>query len=133
MSGIEYFRQTPIGDIAHFASDIIDEIGAKSQRPFLFRDVSQACAESRAFVFGIKSTKSFVVLRPMTGNMVQVWVAHCTDGYATQTFLPIIKKLCRDIGADTIEFETAIESMERLMPRHGWAKAYTVWRQSANE
>ncbi len=122
-----------IDEMEPLVAPIIEQIGEKSFRPGLFRDIQQACRKSKAFLFVGSPGTSFAVLRPMPAGVVQVWVAYSDCGDAVERFLPGIKELCREVGATQIEFETAIDSVERLMPRHGWKKAYTVWRQDLNE
>ena len=111
----------------------IELIGKQANRPGLFEDIEAACREGKAFLFTITDEDSFVVLRPMPDKIVQVWAAYSKCGSATERYLPAIKALCRMVGAQQIEFETALESVERLMPRFGWKKAFTVWRMSINE
>ena len=111
----------------------IDRIGMVSMRNDLLDDVLAACRSKKAFLFTGIGDDSFTVLRPMPGRVVQVWVAHSTMGNATEQYMPAIRDLCRQVGATQIEFETALESVERLMAKFGWKKAYTVWRQDINE
>ncbi|HBN16309.1 MAG: hypothetical protein CMQ46_13925 [Gammaproteobacteria bacterium] len=111
----------------------IEVIGERSSRANLLRDIVDACRNKKAFLFTIIGDDSFAVLRPMPQRVVQVWVAYSRAGNATEQYLPAIKDLCRSVGATQIEFETALESVERLMPRFGWKKAYTVWRLKIDE
>lgn len=111
----------------------IEQIAQRSNRANLFESIAKACREKRAFLFTIIGEESFVVLKPMPDRVVQVWVAYSQSGNATERYMPAIKDLCRRVGAQQIEFETALESVERLMPRYGWEKAFTVWRLKLDE
>lgn len=106
----------------------IEEIGRKAQRPFFFEDVERACLEKRAFLFMSPDKKTFTVLKPMPNKVVLVWVAHSTLGNCIEQFEDTLLQYSKEIGAETLEFETSLRSLERLMKGRGWNKAYTVWR-----
>ncbi len=119
-----------IDDVADLIRPHIECIGKEAKRPFLFEDIRKACIDQRAFLFMLPEGDSFTVLKPMPNKIVQIWVAYSKNGDATKKYLPIIKKLCLEIGAERIEFETALDAMENYMPRFGWEKKYTVWRMA---
>ena len=106
----------------------IEKIGRKAKRPFLFEDVEKACLEKRAFLFISPDKKTFTVLKPMPGRVVQVWIAYSVCGNCVEQFQETIVKYSKEIGAKTLEFETSSRALEKLMKNHGWNKAYTVWR-----
>ena len=112
-----------------YVKDHIDEIGKKARYPKLFKDVKAACNEKRAFLFTSPKVDGFFVLRPRPANVMQVWVAYCTEKNAVAQYQQVIESLCIEAGATDIEFETSLPTMERFMPRFGWVKAYTVWRK----
>ena len=124
---------THFPEVAEVIRPHIDRIGEQAQRAGLFDDIARACQNGKAFLFTIIADDSFIVLRPMPDRVVQVWVAYSSCGNATRLYLPAIIGLCRQVGAKQIEFETALESVERLMPRYGWKKAFTCWRMSIDE
>ena len=107
----------------------IERIAKEAGRPQLYDEIEAACDASRAFLFTSPKIDGFFVLRPRPNNVMQVWVAYCSEPNAVQKYQSVIKHLCRDVGVTEIEFETALPAMERFMPRFGWEKAYTVWRQ----
>jgi hypothetical protein len=120
-------------DVEHIIGPAIRKIGLEARQKNLLSRIRLACENDKAFIFMLPEGDSFTVLRPMSDDIVQIWVAYSQDGNATEQYLPTIKELCREIGATTIEFETTLEAMERYMPRFGWKKQYTVWRQAIDE
>jgi hypothetical protein len=133
MSSIPVAIQRSIVNVQDIIRARIDSIGYQAHLPNLFDQVRVACLDGKAFIFMLPEGDSFVVLRPMSNSIVQIWIAYSKEGNATEQYLPTIKNLCREIGATEIEFETSLESMERLMPKHGWVKKHTVWRQTIDE
>ena len=117
-------------DVRDFVQPHIVRIGEEAGRTGLFEDIRSACRESRAFLFTSSKIEGFFVLRPMPNNIMQIWVAFCTEPESVKKYQSVIVGMCRDLGVQQLEFETALPAMERFMPRFGWKKAYTVWRQN---
>ena len=122
-------RLTCISDAEPAIKKHMDKIGLEAGRPQLFTEVKEACLNKRAFLFMAPGTEGFFVLKPLPEKAIKVWVAYCQQPNAVLNYQPVIINLCKKIGGEAMEFETALPALERFMPRHGWQKAYTVWRQ----
>ncbi|MCA9340019.1 MAG: hypothetical protein KDA17_03865 [Candidatus Saccharibacteria bacterium] len=117
-----------IDQVSDLVRQRIEDVGERSKRPKLYEDIRKACLDERAFLF--MDGESFFVLRPMPKKVVQVWVAYCREGKAIERYQEFLKQLCKNIGANQMELETALgDPFERHISRFGWSKAYTVWRQ----
>ena len=122
-------RLTRIGDAEHLIKKHIEKIGVEAGRLKLFTEIKEACLNKRAFLFMAPGTEGFFVLKPLPEKTVKVWVAYCKEANAVTNYQPTIIELCKRVGAQRLEFDTSLTAMERYMPRHGWEKAYTTWRQ----
>ena len=108
--------------------DPITNIGLSCNRRRLYEDIEDACKNKRAFLF--MNEDGFFVLKPYVRDgliIVQVWVAYSKIGNAMTKYQSAIEECAKDIGAAQLEFYTARKGYERLAPRHGWQKAFTVW------
>lgn len=109
----------------------VNLVGRDCGRSRLFDEVDLDCREERAFLFG--NDEVFTILRPRVvdgAKIVEVVVAFAEEPVdALATYIDTIRQLAREIGATQLEFWTARRGFERLAPRLGWEKAFTVWRQ----
>lgn len=109
----------------------IEVIARDFGRLALIDEVSRDCGAGEAFLFC--SDMAFTVLRPKVADgtkFVEVVVAHSSAPVnALETYSETIRNLAREIGATELEFTTSRAGFERLAPKLGWSKAFTVWRQ----
>lgn len=114
-----------------YVKSAIDSIGSDCGRSRLFDEVDHFCSQNLAFLYCSES--GFVVLRPgvLDGRkFVEVLAAFTREPVdAIRVYGESIRRLATVIGAEYLEFWTARQGFERLAPRNGWEKAFTVWRQ----
>jgi len=117
------------------AHHIID-IGLTCNKPYLHRDIKDACLNKRAFLF--VAPEGFVVLKPQAKNAVRsilVWVAYSMSGTAINDYADKIESLARETGSTHLDFYTVRRGFDKLAPTLGWSKErvegdFTVWRKA---
>lgn len=112
----------------------ITRIGKNANDPDLYHHINEACLNERAFLFLVPD--GFFILWPRIkkGNaFIEVTVASCYSGNATQKHLPHIIRLAKCGKAKYIEFATARRGFNKIAPKQGWVNSgvrdgLIIWR-----
>lgn len=103
----------------------ISRIGASVNDPTLFIRVKEACLNRRAFLF--VSQEGFVVLQPVIGPGVLIWIAHSDQAVDRLSYLCELERFARDISAKHLTFWSARKGFYRIIPRYGFTSKPAEW------
>ena len=129
-----YLQCVPWLDHRDRLKEPITRIGNIANDPHLYQEIDKACSNEWAFLFLVPD--GFFILRPRhieNKTFIEITVASCHGGNATQRYLHHIIRLAKCGKAQFIEFATARRGFNKVAPSHGWAHAgvrdgLTVWR-----
>lgn len=116
--------------------DQINQIGDSVSDPELYSRIEKACHNKQAFLF--LSCDGFVVLKPMAGKRLLIWVAHSNAPIDRVSYLYEIERFARDIHAAKLIFFSNRKGFHRVIPRFGFnavesdwmGKPITVWSKA---
>lgn len=103
----------------------ISRIGESVNDPGLYQRIEEACLKKRAFLF--VSQDGFLVLLPVAGPGVLIWVAHSHDAVDRPLYSGEIDALAKDIDAKQISFWSNRKGFHRIAPRYGYTSRPDVW------
>ena len=104
----------------------ITRIGDRVNDPSLYHRIEQACLNRRAFLF--VADAGFVVVKPVPGPGLLVWVAHADRPADQERYQAFIEQLASDIGGRFIRFLSNRRGFKRLAWRLGYVPAPGLWQ-----
>jgi hypothetical protein len=114
----------------------IKKIGDSVNDPDLYSRIEKACHNKQAFLF--ISADVFVVLKPMAGKRLLIWVACSNTPVDRVSYLFEIERFARDIHAERLVFYSNRKGFHKVIPRYGFnavdsewmGKPITVWSKA---
>ena len=123
--------------LIHFKAKI-DAIGIAQNEPDLYDRVYDESVKQKSFVFVSKVESGCVVLTPIVGPGVLVWVAVSdVPKVDIPAYLKDIEQLATIINADFVELYTLRKGFRRVLPAQGYAEdrvelngqSFSRWRK----
>lgn len=110
--------------IKQFATEI-SRIGSRANDPSLYERIEKACLNQQAFLF--VSRDGFIVLKPMAGRRLLVWVAHSHTAADRLAYFYEIERLARELPASMITFWSNRRGFARIAPAFGYSATSSTW------
>lgn len=122
--------------LIHFKAKI-DAIGIAQNEPDLYDRVYSECVNKKSFVFISKTESGCIVLTPIVGPGVLIWIAVSDTKADVRAYLDDIEHLAACIHADFIQLYTLRKGFKRVLPAHGYAehsvelegRPFSCWRK----
>lgn len=105
----------------------IRRIGERVNDPELFERIMEELYQTRAFLFKPKTDPCCIVLRPVQGPGVLIWVAVSAGRCDWRRYALEIDLLARKIGAEFSECLSVRAGFAKKMPPLGYKPAPTQW------
>lgn len=110
--------------IKNYSADI-SRIGDSVNDTDLYNRIEKACLNKQAFLF--VSRDGFLVMRPMAGNRLLIWVAHSNKSTDRLAYFFEIERLAREISASMITFWSNRKGFFRIAPSYGYTATSSTW------
>lgn len=103
----------------------ITRIGSAVNDPKLYQRIEEACLNKQAFLF--VSQEGFVVLKPVAGPGVLIWVAHSSKVTDRLSYMYELERFARDINAKHLTFWSNRKGFARVIPQYGFSGTSANW------
>lgn len=103
----------------------ISRIGSSVNDPNLYQRIEEACLNKQAFLF--LSQDGFVILKPVSGPGVLVWVAHSYSAVDRLSYIYEIERFAREIDAKHLTFWSNRKGFFKIIPQYGFTSLSAQW------
>src|SRR5690554_3944953 len=103
----------------------ISRIGAAVNDSNLFSRIQEACLSKQVFLF--MSKDGFVVLKPVTGPGVLIWVAYSAKKTDRLSYLYELERFAHDINAKHLTFWSNRKGFQKIIPQFGFIARPAKW------
>lgn len=103
----------------------ITNIGNSVNDLNLYDRISKACLNKQAFLF--VSLDGFVVLKPMSGKRLLIWVAFTFKAVSRIAYMREIERFGRDIEANSLMFWSCRPGFRKIIKPFGFESTESEW------